>query len=81
MEIKTNNKLYIGIDVHKRSWSVSIFTDILHHKTFSQPPLPKALQKHRILKPGRWTKSTPLNSRTRRLGPDGLKARRSAREK
>jgi transposase len=35
--------LYVGIDVHKKSWSVSIFTDSIHHKTFSQPPDPIAL--------------------------------------
>lgn len=32
------SKLFIGLDVHKRQWSVSIFTERLHHKTFSQPP-------------------------------------------
>jgi len=30
--------IYVGIDVHLKSWSVSIFTEKLHHKTFSQPP-------------------------------------------
>lgn len=37
-------RLYVGIDVHKRQWSVSIFSSELHHKTFSQPPLPEALK-------------------------------------
>jgi transposase len=32
--------IYIGIDVHLKSWNVSIFTEDLHHKTFNQ--LPKA---------------------------------------
>jgi len=36
--------LYVGIDVHKRQWSVSIFSNELHHKTFSQPPSPEALK-------------------------------------
>lgn len=36
--------LYIGIDVHKKQWSVSIFTDAAHHRTFSQPPSPSALK-------------------------------------
>ena len=40
----TSSKLYIGIDVHKRQWSVSIFTSHLHHKTFSQSPKPEVLK-------------------------------------
>lgn len=43
MELSTTPTLYIGIDVHKRQWSVSIFTSCLHHKTFSQAPCPKSL--------------------------------------
>ena len=31
-------QIYVGMDVHKRSWSVSIFTDTFEHKTFTQPP-------------------------------------------
>lgn len=30
--------IYLGIDVHKKSWSVCILTDHLEHKTFTQPP-------------------------------------------
>ena len=37
------SKLFVGIDVHKRQWSVSIFTSTIHHKTFSQSPYPEAL--------------------------------------
>jgi len=33
-----NLELYVGIDVHKKQWSVSIFTQEAHHRTFSQPP-------------------------------------------
>ncbi|MCX2746176.1 transposase, partial [Mangrovivirga sp. M17] len=40
----TGLKLFIGIDVHKRQWSVSIFTGSIHHRTFSQPPTPEALK-------------------------------------
>lgn len=29
--------IYVGIDVHLKSWTVSILTESLHHKTFSQP--------------------------------------------
>lgn len=31
-------KLYIGLDIHKKSWSVSIRTDLFDHKTYSMPP-------------------------------------------
>lgn len=44
MEKLVKHKLYIGIDVHKRQWSVSIFTAHLHHKTFSQAPQPAVLK-------------------------------------
>ena len=47
METQTNFnllQLYVGIDVHKKQWSVSIFTDAAHHRTFCQPPSPKALK-------------------------------------
>lgn len=36
--------LYVGIDVHKRQWSVSIYSQEVHHKTFSQPPYPDSLK-------------------------------------
>jgi len=34
----SGQQIYVGMDVHKNSWSVSIFTEHLEHKTFSQPP-------------------------------------------
>ena len=34
----TGQQIYIGMDVHKKSWSISILTDQFEHKTFSQPP-------------------------------------------
>jgi transposase len=34
----TGQTLYIGMDVHKKSWTVSIFMEHLEHKTFTQPP-------------------------------------------
>ena len=37
------NTIYIGIDVHKKSWQVSILGDFLELKSFSQPPEPKVL--------------------------------------
>lgn len=30
--------IYVGMDVHKNSWSVSIHTEQFEHKTFTQPP-------------------------------------------
>lgn len=35
--------LYVGLDVHKKSWSVSILTLQFEHKTFTQPPEPSVL--------------------------------------
>ena len=35
--------IYLGLDVHKKSWSVSIFTQHGEYKTFSQPPEAEAL--------------------------------------
>jgi transposase len=35
--------IYIGLDVHKKSWSVCILTHQLEHKTFTQPPDPTVL--------------------------------------
>lgn len=29
--------IYVGIDVHLKSWTVTVLTERLHHKTFSQP--------------------------------------------
>src|SRR5512135_3626910 len=31
-------EIYVGMDVHKKSWSISIFTEEFEHKTFTQPP-------------------------------------------
>ncbi len=30
--------IYVGMDVHKKSWSVSIQSEQFEHKTFTQPP-------------------------------------------
>jgi transposase len=34
----TGQPIYVGLDVHKKSWSVSISTKYGQYKTFSQPP-------------------------------------------
>lgn len=35
-------KLYIGIDIHKRSWKVHCATDLFAGKSFSMNPDPKS---------------------------------------
>jgi transposase len=39
----TGQNIYAGIDVHKNSWQVSIYSEELYHKTFNQPPKPEVL--------------------------------------
>ena len=34
----TGQSIYVGLDVHKKSWSVSIFSEQCEHKKFTQPP-------------------------------------------
>jgi transposase len=34
----TKPKLFIGLDIHRKSWSVSMRTDIAEHKTHNMPP-------------------------------------------
>ena len=38
--------LFIGLDVHKKSWSVTIVIDGMEHRTFTQPPDPWALNNY-----------------------------------
>lgn len=42
----SNLQLYVGLDIHKKQWSVSIYTNSVHHRTFSQPPKPQALKSY-----------------------------------
>lgn len=44
----SNQRFYIGIDVHKKSWNVSIRNNGLQLKTFSMNPDPKELQKYLV---------------------------------
>lgn len=51
--MKQNNRLsfagqdiYVGIDTGKKSWTVTILTEHLEHKTFSQPPEPDVLLRY-----------------------------------
>jgi transposase len=34
----SGQSIYVGLDVHKKSWSVSIFSEQCEHKMFTQPP-------------------------------------------
>ena len=36
----TGQSIYVGLDVHKKSWSVSIHSEQCEHRTFNQPPEP-----------------------------------------
>lgn len=42
----TGENIYAGIDVHLRSWKVTLLTDELFLKTYSQPPEPEKLVSH-----------------------------------
>ncbi|HWR72850.1 MAG TPA: IS110 family transposase, partial [Nitrospirota bacterium] len=42
----TGQQIYVGMDVHKKSWSISIYTDQFEHKTFSQPPKTEMLMSY-----------------------------------
>jgi len=39
----SGQNIYVGFDVHLKSWKVTILTDELTHKTFTQPPRPEVL--------------------------------------
>jgi transposase len=39
-------ELFIGLDVHKKSWSVTIVVDGIEHRTFTQPPEPLVLNNY-----------------------------------
>ncbi len=40
----SNHTIYVGIDVHLKSWNVSLYCNQQYLKSFNQPPLPDALQ-------------------------------------
>lgn len=42
----SGQNIYVGMDVHKRQFTVTIASDGLVHKTFSQPPNPRKLVEH-----------------------------------
>ena len=42
----TGQQIYVGMDIHKKNWSISILTDKFEHKTFTQPPDVEVLVKY-----------------------------------
>jgi transposase len=44
----SGQNIYVGFDVHLKSWKVTIMSETLVHKTFSQPPEPKALHSYLV---------------------------------
>ncbi len=40
----TNQEFHIGIDVHKKNWSVTVRSNQMELKTFSMNPSPEDLQ-------------------------------------
>lgn len=52
MREKVNEKtfagqsIYVGIDVHKKDWKVSVMTEKIHYKTFSAPPVADKLDNY-----------------------------------
>jgi transposase len=42
-QITAMPKLYIGLDIHKKSWSVHFRTDLSDHRGFTMPPVPGKL--------------------------------------
>jgi transposase len=40
--------IFVGFDVHLKNWRVTIMTDHLPHKTFSQPPKPEILHQYLV---------------------------------
>lgn len=44
----SGQNIYAGFDVHKKDWRVTIMTDNLVLKTFSQPPKPEILHQHLV---------------------------------
>lgn len=45
-QITTSSKLFIGIDIHKRTWKVHCSTDLFSGKTFSMPSDPAILKSY-----------------------------------
>jgi transposase len=42
----TGQDIFVGLDVHLKSWTVSIYTSLFEHKTFRQNPCPEDLLRY-----------------------------------
>ncbi|MFH0865519.1 MAG: IS110 family transposase, partial [Bacteroidota bacterium] len=42
----TGQNIYAGFDVHLKNWRVTIMTEHLTHRTFTQPPKPETLHQY-----------------------------------
>lgn len=42
-QITASPKLFIGVDIHKKSWSVHFHTDLFTHRGFTMPPVAEQL--------------------------------------
>lgn len=42
----TGATIYAGIDVHLKSWNITLYCNDLYLKSFSQPPTTKALKEY-----------------------------------
>ncbi len=40
------NSLYVGMDIHKKQWSICIRTEEFEHRKFTQPPNPAVLREY-----------------------------------
>ena len=45
-DASTIPKIFIGLDIHKKSWTVSIQTDLFFHKTYSMPSIDEDLYQY-----------------------------------
>ena len=45
-DTQTSPKLFIGLDIHKKSWTVSIQTDLFFYKTYSMPSIAEDLYQY-----------------------------------
>jgi transposase len=42
----SGQSVYVGVDIGRKSWAVSIYTEQFEHKTFVQPPDPESLVRY-----------------------------------
>ena len=42
----TGHKVFVGLDVHGKSWAVNIIVDDIAHRNYTQPPSPDVLHNY-----------------------------------